>query len=174
MLLNARLNKGFQVEVVTYACHLINQLPLAVIGGKTLFEVWFRKTANDYGSFPVFGSTAYYHVKKSKLDLKAKKILFKGISFGVKGYRLWCSNSKKIIFSRDVTIDKSVMLKKVTHSNSEDQKKTSGVQQQVESTTKQVEFVKIISKPIIIDNPMADKDVEEDEVLTQKSISNKN
>ena len=41
----------------------------------------------------VFGSTAYYHVKESKLDPRAKK---------------------KIISSRDVTFDESAMLKKVT------------------------------------------------------------
>ena len=52
------------------------------------------------------------------------------------------------------------MLKKVTHSNFEDQQKTNGVQQQVESTPKQVGFMQIISKPVSVDNPMAKDDVE--------------
>ena len=121
MLFNVGLSKGFWAEAVT---HFINWLPSVAIGGKTPFEVWSRKPVNDYGSLHVFGSTTYYHVKESKLDPRTKKVLFMGISFGVKGYRLWCPNSKKIIFSRDVTFDKSAMLKKVTHSNSEDQ--TSG------------------------------------------------
>ena len=62
----------------------------------------------------MFGSTAYYHVKESRLDPRAKKALFIGVTSGVKGYRLWCLSSKKIIPSRDVTFDESSMLKKVT------------------------------------------------------------
>ena len=61
----------------------------------------------------MFGSTAYYHVKESKLDPRAKKALFMGFTLGVKGYRLWSLYSKKIISSRDVTFDESAMLKKV-------------------------------------------------------------
>ena len=38
----------------------------------------------------MFGSTTYYHVKGSKLDPRAKKALFMGVTSGVKGYRLWC------------------------------------------------------------------------------------
>ena len=37
-----------------------------------------------------------------------------GVILGVKGYRLWCLSSKKIISNRDVTFDESAMLKKVT------------------------------------------------------------
>ena len=49
MLLNAGLSKGFWVEVVTYACHLVNRLPSTAIGGKMSFKVWFGKLINDYG-----------------------------------------------------------------------------------------------------------------------------
>ena len=84
-----------------------------------------------------------------------------GISLGVKGYRLWCPILKKIFFRKDVTFDESTMLKKITHSNSKDHKKTNGVQQQMESTPKQVEFVKTISSLVSVDTPMADEDVEE-------------
>ena len=77
-------------------------------------EVWSGKPINDYDTLHVFGSTAYYHVEESKLDPRAKKALFMGVTSGVKGYRLWCLSSKKIISSRDVTFDESTMLKKVT------------------------------------------------------------
>ena len=82
-----------------YASHLINRLPLAALNGKTPLEVWSRKPANDYDTLRV-----YYHVKESKLDPRAKKALFMGVTSGVKGYRLWCLSSKKIISSRDVTL----------------------------------------------------------------------
>ena len=78
-------------------------------------EVWSGKPANDYNSLHVFGSTVHYHVKESKLDPKAKKALFMGITSGIKGYRLWCPESKKIIFNKNVIFDEFAMLKKVTN-----------------------------------------------------------
>ncbi|GKA49252.1 retrovirus-related pol polyprotein from transposon TNT 1-94 [Tanacetum coccineum] len=113
MLSNAGLGKEFWAEAVTYACHLINLLPSTAIDGKTPFERWYGKPAIDYDSLHVFGSAAYYHVKESKLDPRAKKALFIGITSGIKGYRLWCPETKKTIFSRDVTFNESAMLKKV-------------------------------------------------------------
>ncbi|KAE8654946.1 hypothetical protein F3Y22_tig00117034pilonHSYRG00285 [Hibiscus syriacus] len=113
MLSNAGLAKTFWVETVTYAGHLINRLPSSAIEGKIPLEVWSGKPTTDYDSLHVFGSTAYYHVKESKLDPRAKKVLFMGITHGVKGFRIWCLNIKKIICSRDVTFDESTLVKKV-------------------------------------------------------------
>ena len=90
MLSNNGLGKQFWAEAITYARHLVNHLPSSAIGGKTPVEVWFEKPATDYNSLHDFGSTAYYHRKESKLDPRAKKVLFMGITSGVKGYHLWC------------------------------------------------------------------------------------
>ena len=114
MLSNAGLGKQFWAEAVMYASHLINRLPSTALNGKTPLEVWSGKPINDYDILHVFGSTAYYHVNESKLDPRAKKTLFMGVTPGVKGYRLWCLSSKKIISSKDVAFDESAMLKKVT------------------------------------------------------------
>ncbi|KAE8695371.1 hypothetical protein F3Y22_tig00110718pilonHSYRG00113 [Hibiscus syriacus] len=91
MLSNAGLGKEFWAEALVYACHLVNRLPSTAIGGKTPLEKWFGE---------------------SKLDPRAKKAIFMGITSGVKGYRLWCPETKKIIFSRDVTFDESTMLRR--------------------------------------------------------------
>ncbi|KAE8703105.1 hypothetical protein F3Y22_tig00110474pilonHSYRG00127 [Hibiscus syriacus] len=136
MLSNAGLGKAFWAEAVTYASHLINRLPSSAIGGKTPLEVWSGKPATDYDSLHIFGSIAYYHVKESKLDLREKKALFMGITHGVKGFRLWCLDTKKIICSRDVTFDEYALVKKVTN----EAVQTSSTPQQVEHTPKQVEF----------------------------------
>jgi len=115
MLSNAGLGRQFWAEAMTYASHLINRLPSTAICGKTPFEVWSGKPPNDYNSLHVFGSILYYHVKESKLDPRAKKTLFMGITSRIKGYRLQYLELKKIIFSRDVTFDDFAMLKKVTN-----------------------------------------------------------
>ena len=168
MLSNAGLGKEFWAEAVTYACHLINRLPSTAIDGRTPLEVWSGKPVNDYDSLHVFGCTAYYHVKESKLDPRAKKAIFVGISSGVKGYRLLYPNSKKIIFSRDVTFDESPMLMKKTDENAED------IPQQVESTRKQVEFESTINPVKIVENETIEDDEEvsaQEPLLQQESIA---
>ena len=130
MLSNAGLGKEFWAEAVVYASHLINRLPSAANGGNAPMEVWSGKPVTDYNSLHVFGCHAYYHVKESKLDPRAEKALFMGVSMGVKGYRLWNPNFKKILFSRDVTFDESSLLKEASKSSQE--QKTNSVPQQVE------------------------------------------
>ena len=155
MLSNAGLGKEFWAEAVTYACHLVNRLPSTAIDGKTPFEKWYGKPATDYDSLHVFGSAAYYHVKESKLDPRAKKALFMGITSGIKGYRLWCPETKKTIFSRDVTFNESTMLKKVNA-------------KQLDGTPKKVEFERIIVPDDRDDSPMVEGGYEEEEVQTEE------
>ena len=84
MLYNAGLDKEFWVMVVTYACHLINRLPSTSTDDRIPFEAWSGQPVSDYDYLHIFGSTAYYHVKESKLDLRAKKAIFLGFSSGIK------------------------------------------------------------------------------------------
>ena len=123
-------------------------------------EMWTGKLATDYDSLYVFGSTAYYHVKESQLDPRAKKALFMGITGGVKGYRLQCPVTKKIIFSRDASFDESAMLKQ---KDSQQDDKTS-------STLQQAEFEKVKADPVGVDETNNDSPSTEDdeEVLTQE------
>ena len=110
MLSYSGLNRVFWGEELSYANHIVNQLPSTVINGRTPLEVWSVSHANDYDSMCVFGCSTYYHINESNLDPKVKKTIFLGFSEGVKGYRFWCSESKKMILSRDVTFDESDML----------------------------------------------------------------
>ncbi|KAG8500107.1 hypothetical protein CXB51_003710 [Gossypium anomalum] len=127
--------------------------------GKEFWAEATGKSATDYDSLNVFGSTAYYHVKESKLDPRAKKVLFLGITDGVKGYRLWCPDIRKIVFSRDVTFDESTMLK---YKDSQKDDKTSNTLQQVELEKRPRREIR---KPARFDDiaayalPIADDDV---------------
>ena len=162
MLSNAGLGKEFWAEALVYACHLVNRLPSTAIDGKTPLEKWSGKPATDYDSLHVFGSTAYYHVKESKLDPRAKKAIFMGNTSGVKGYRIWCPETKKVIFSRDVTFDESTMLRKVISEKME----------QKDGTPKQVEFdesrIVPANKETDDDSPMVEEESDEEEVQTQE------
>jgi len=110
MLSYSRLSKVFWGEALSYARHIVNRLPSTTLNGRTPLEVWLGSPTNAYDSMRIFGCSAYYHVIESKLDPRAKKAIFLGFSEGVKGYRLWCSESMKVILSRDVTFDESGML----------------------------------------------------------------
>jgi hypothetical protein len=71
---------------------------------KTPQEVW---TGNEPSltHIKVFGCDAYVHVPKenmTNLDKKAKKCIFIGYKYGLKGYNLWNPEIKKVVYSRDV------------------------------------------------------------------------
>ena len=171
MLSNAGLGKQLWAEAVMYASHLINRLPSTTLNGKTPLEVWSGKPVNDYDTLCVFGSTTYYHVKESKLDPRAKKALFMGVTLGVKGYRLWCLSSKKIISSRDVTFDESAMLKKVTTDGKVLEntfQQPEGRLPQVEGTQKLVEFQTTSVKPVEDQQTEHEADVGEEEVSNEE------
>ncbi|KAM1465608.1 hypothetical protein ACFXTO_045089 [Malus domestica] len=111
MLSQSDLSKSFWAEAVNYACHIINRLPSAIVQGKTPMEVWTGKPSSDYDYIRIFGSPTYFHVTENKLDLRAKKVIFLGFSSGVKGYRLWCPEMKRLVISRDVTFDEESMFR---------------------------------------------------------------
>ncbi|KAG6436292.1 hypothetical protein SASPL_101186 [Salvia splendens] len=160
MLSNAVLDRKFWAEAITYAQHIVNRLPCSAIDGKTPIEVWSGKPATDYDSLRMFGSV----VTESKLDPRAKKTLFMSFSAGVKGYQLWCLESKKTIVSRDVTFDESSMLNKVNPNSSD-------TSQQVEYTPKQVEFEEAVVIPTTNttnDSPMEEEESDDEEVPPQE------
>jgi len=92
MLFNVGISKSFWTEALAYACHLVNKLSSSAIGGKTPLEVWLEKVAQDYDLLWVFGCPTYYHVKKDKLDPRARKII--GFKKGAKDYKIWDSKDK--------------------------------------------------------------------------------
>ncbi|GJR29297.1 retrovirus-related pol polyprotein from transposon TNT 1-94 [Tanacetum coccineum] len=91
---------------------------------------------------------------ESKLDPRAKKALFMGITSEIKVYCLLCPETKKMIFSRDVTFNEPSMLKKV---NAE----------QLDGTSKKVKFERIIvpaDREPDDNSPIVEGDYEKEEV----------
>jgi len=58
----------------------------------------------------VFGCTAYAHVDNGKLEPRAIKCIFLGYKSGVKGYKLWNPQTKKVVISRNIIFNESAML----------------------------------------------------------------
>lgn len=110
--LNAGLPKNFWAEAVSMAVFIVNRSPSTALGNKVAQEVWTEKEV-DYSRMKIFGCPAYVHVpgdERSKLDAKSKQCIFLGYEKGVKGYKLWDSQSKKVVISRDVVFDEASMV----------------------------------------------------------------
>ncbi|KAG8481838.1 hypothetical protein CXB51_027155 [Gossypium anomalum] len=109
MLSNANLPKSFWAEVASTACFLINRSPSVAIEKKTPQEVWSGNPAN-YSDLKIFGCPAYAHVDNGKLEPRSIKCVFLGYKAGVKGYKLWCLENRKVVISKDVVFDETAMI----------------------------------------------------------------
>ncbi|KAG8477231.1 hypothetical protein CXB51_031078 [Gossypium anomalum] len=124
MLSNANLPKSFWAEAASTACFLINRSPSVAIEKKTPQEVWSGNPAN-YSDLKIFGCPVYAHVDNEKLELRSIKCVFLGYKAGIKGYKLWCPENRKVVISRDVVFDETAMLPNLSlkdSSNKENQK----------------------------------------------------
>lgn len=90
------------------ATFLTNRSPTnAIVDNKTPFEMWYGKRPNA-SKFKVFGCTAYIQIpkeKRRKLDSRSKQLVFVG--YANNGFRLWDSQMRSNITSRNVVFDES-------------------------------------------------------------------
>jgi hypothetical protein len=108
LLHSAGLSLGFWEYAVGTAVHIYNRTPTRSIGWHTPHEMWTDGHVPDVSYFHVFGCRAYVHTtedKRKKLDPRSVEMTLIGYEPGSKGYRLWNSNTRSIILSRDVTFD---------------------------------------------------------------------
>ena len=101
MLSGTGLGQEFWAEEVETACYLVNRSPSSVLEGKTPHEVWTGKKPS-LSHLRVFGCDAYVHVpkeKRTKLDNKSEKCIFIGYKDGLKGYKLWNPETRKVVYS---------------------------------------------------------------------------
>lgn len=90
------------------ATHIINLLPVQSLGFKTPFELLYQ-TLPNYLHLRVFGclcyaTKVYIH---DKFESRAIKGVLLGYPFGKKGYKIFDLQSKKSVYSRDVTFVES-------------------------------------------------------------------
>ena len=108
-------------------------LPSSGVDYKTPIEVWIGSHAS-YDSLHIFGCLPYYHIREYKIDPRARKVIFIDSRSGVKGYKLWCLQDRKMIVSRDVTFDEASLFKVPTGENAkalDESEKSKAVQTEV-------------------------------------------
>lgn len=101
-------------EIVMATSHILNLSPTASIN-TTPQSAWMDVCASGGGHkddikfLRVIGCAAFAHIQSSdrqKLDAKACSLIHIGYEPGAKAYRLWDSNTRRVVVSRDVTFHK--------------------------------------------------------------------
>ena len=107
MLQHAGISNVFWADEVNTAVYMLNRAPTSAVKDKTPQEVWSGKKPT-VEHFRVFRCDAYAHVsykKRTKLDSKSVKCIFRGYYEGTKCYRLFNPQTKKIVKSWDVKFE---------------------------------------------------------------------
>jgi hypothetical protein len=100
MLSGVRLGQEFLAEAMGIACYLVNKSASSSVDDKTPQEVWSGKEPS-LTHIKIFGCDAYVHVPKEnkiKLDKKVEKCIFIGYKDGLKGYKIWNPENKKVVY----------------------------------------------------------------------------
>ncbi|KAG8497424.1 hypothetical protein CXB51_008733 [Gossypium anomalum] len=142
MLSNANLPKSFWAETASTACFLINRSPSVAIEKKTPQEVWSGNPAN-YSDLKIFGCPAYAHVDNGKLEPRSIKCVFLGYKTGVKGYKLWCPENRKVMISRDVFFDETAMIPNLSLKDSSNKENQKQVEHQINTESTPQAITKI-------------------------------
>lgn len=111
MLSHSDVGQEFWTETVNTVSFLVNRSSSITIESKTLFKVW-SESLTEYSQLRGFGCLAHAYVRDGKLESMVKKCIFLEYTYGVKGFRLWCSDSKfpRLIINKDVISNESFSL----------------------------------------------------------------
>eukprot|EP00737_Agarophyton_chilense_P003002 gb/GEZJ01003471.1/.p1 GENE.gb/GEZJ01003471.1/~~gb/GEZJ01003471.1/.p1 ORF type:complete len:730 (-),score=111.20 gb/GEZJ01003471.1/:63-2252(-) len=108
MLCHKKLPKHFWAEALNVAVYVRNRVTCkALPSSVTPYELWHGQKP-DVSNLRVFGSRCWYKVvdhKLKKLEERGVEAIFIGYTPGSHGYKLWDSEKKKVIVSRDVRFD---------------------------------------------------------------------
>ena len=108
-----------------------------------------------------FDCPAYARVDNGKQEPRALKFVFLGYKPGVKGYKLWSSELRKVILSKDVTFDETSMIHRATSSTStvvklfEARNETSQVEVELMGSSTITPVSSPVSTPVTGDQPVS-------------------
>ena len=90
------------------ASYLVNRSPSSALEDRSPQEVWTSKKPS-LSHLRVFGCDAFVHVpkeKRTKLDSKFERCSFIGYKDGLKGYRIWNLEIRKVMYNIDVVFNR--------------------------------------------------------------------
>ena len=110
MMHHACLPKAFWQEATETAVHIYNHQPMRRLKWETPISKWDPSvTKPDVSGFRVFGCRAYVFIHKEdrqdKLSPKAKEMIFLGYPTGVKGYKFFDPQTRRIIIASSATFN---------------------------------------------------------------------
>lgn len=103
MLIESNLSKQFWAEAVHASAEIINMIPNSM-NKKSPNDMW-GNNKSDLNKLKIFGCKAMVWLpeqKRKKLDSKAFECIYLRYSSDAKAYRLYDTNKRKIVISRDV------------------------------------------------------------------------
>ena len=112
MLHAKNLPKQFWAEALATAVYIRNRVTSkAIESDKTPHHLW-KGLAPNLAHLRVFGSKCWYKIPPSKvrkLDERAREAIMIGYADTSKAYKLWDVEQNKVVVSRDVTFDESIV-----------------------------------------------------------------
>ena len=107
MLKESGLPKMFWAECLAALVHVWNRTPTSAVPNATPYELWYKKKPR-VDHLRVWGCVAYVLVQKDKrahLGSHMEKCIFIGYPDGVKGWKFWNPETKKVVISERAEFD---------------------------------------------------------------------
>lgn len=114
MLISSGLPPSMWAEAVSYSAYIRNRV-LSRTGDTTPYELW-NKRQPDVSNIRIFGSRAFIRnpTPCSKLEVRSLEGVFVGHSINKNASRVYIPETRKVLNSKDVKIDETILYRDMT------------------------------------------------------------